>query len=80
MLRTLLLLTILARAIAESAGAGARRWLCVAIGTLGLPAALDAAITGPADKDRACMRALLIPDARITSSRSVRTERQAIRS
>jgi hypothetical protein len=32
----------------------------------GIPAALDAAITGPADKDRACMQALLIPDARIT--------------
>lgn len=32
----------------------------------GIPAALDAAITGPADRDRACMRALLIPDARIT--------------
>ena len=32
----------------------------------GVPAALDAAITGPADKDRACMRALLTPDARIT--------------
>ena len=31
----------------------------------GIPAALDAAITGPADKDRACMKALLIPDARI---------------
>jgi hypothetical protein len=32
----------------------------------GVPAALDAAITGPADMDRACMKALLIPDARIT--------------
>jgi hypothetical protein len=32
----------------------------------GVPAALDAAITGPADKDRACMKALLLPDARIT--------------
>lgn len=32
----------------------------------GIPAALDAAITGPADRDRACMRALLIPEARIT--------------
>ena len=32
----------------------------------GVPAALDAAITGPVDKDRACMKALLIPDARIT--------------
>ena len=31
----------------------------------GLPAALDAAITGPADKDRACMKALLIPEARL---------------
>lgn len=32
----------------------------------GIPAALDAAITGPADKDRDCMKALLIPQARIT--------------
>ena len=32
----------------------------------GVPAALDSAITGPADKDRACMKALLMPDARIT--------------
>jgi len=31
----------------------------------GIPAALDAAISGPADKDRACMRALLVPDARL---------------
>ena len=31
----------------------------------GVPAALDAAITGPADKDRACMKALLIPEARM---------------
>ena len=31
----------------------------------GIPAALDAAITGAADKDRACMKALLIPDARL---------------
>jgi hypothetical protein len=31
----------------------------------GIPDALDAAITGPADKDRACMRALLIPEARM---------------
>lgn len=34
--------------------------------TWGIPPALDAAISGPADKDRACMRALLTPDARIT--------------
>jgi len=31
----------------------------------GIPAAIDAAITGPADKDRACMKALLMPEARI---------------
>ena len=31
----------------------------------GIPAALDAAISGPADKDRACMKALMIPEARI---------------
>jgi hypothetical protein len=31
----------------------------------GMPAAIDAAITGPADKDRACMKALFIPEARI---------------
>jgi hypothetical protein len=31
----------------------------------GIPAALDAAITGPADKDRVCMKALLIPEARL---------------
>jgi hypothetical protein len=30
-----------------------------------IPAALDAAITGPADKDRACVKALLIPEARM---------------
>jgi hypothetical protein len=31
----------------------------------GIPAALDAAISGPADKDRSCMKALLIPEARM---------------
>jgi hypothetical protein len=31
----------------------------------GIPAALDAAITGPADKDRSCMKALLTPEARL---------------
>ena len=32
----------------------------------GIPAAIDAAISGPADKDRACMKALFIPEARMT--------------
>jgi len=31
----------------------------------GIPAAIDAAISGPADKNRACMKALLIPEARL---------------
>jgi hypothetical protein len=31
----------------------------------GIPAAIDAAVSGPMDKDRACMKALLIPEARM---------------
>src|SRR5258707_15603766 len=31
----------------------------------GIPAAIDAAISGPAGKDRACIKALLIPEARM---------------
>src|SRR5690242_19810176 len=31
----------------------------------GIPAAFDEAISGPADKDRTCMKALLIPEARM---------------
>ena len=31
----------------------------------GIPAAIDAAITGPADKDRACMKALFLSEARL---------------
>ena len=34
-------------------------------GPEGIPAALDAAITGPADQDRARMKALLMPEARL---------------
>jgi len=30
-----------------------------------IPAAIDAAITGPTDKDRACMKALFLPEARL---------------
>ena len=56
-----------ARAIAGSATVQAPDAGCASPSEpWGVPAALDAAITGPADKDRACMRALLIPDARIT--------------
>src|SRR2546429_6153785 len=35
-------------------------------GTEGIPAAIDAAIGGPADKDRACLKALVRPEPRRT--------------
>src|SRR5438270_10582842 len=66
MLRTLFSATILASALAGSAQALAPDAGCALPSEpWGIPAALDAAISGPADRDRACMRALLIPDARI---------------
>ena len=65
MLRTLFSATILAGAFAGSAMAQAPDAGCALPSEpTGIPAALDAAITGPADKDRACMKALLIPEAR----------------
>jgi hypothetical protein len=36
----------------------------------GIPAALDAAITGRADKDPACLRALFLPEARFVPVRT----------
>src|SRR3984957_10127154 len=61
----LLAATILAGALAGSAMAQAPDAGCVLPSEpKGIPAAIDAAITGPADKDRACMKALLIPEAR----------------
>jgi len=64
--RTLLSATILAGALAGSATAQAPDAGCaLPSDPKGLPAAIDAAITGPADKDRACMKALLIPEARM---------------
>ena len=66
MLRTLFSATILAGALAGSAMAQAPDAGCVLPSDpKGIPAAFDAAITGPADKDRACMKALLIPEARM---------------
>jgi hypothetical protein len=46
----------------------------------GIPGALDTAITGPADKDRDCMKALLIPEARMMFVSLGATERPPIRS
>src|SRR5437588_1588098 len=66
MLRTLFAATILAGALAGSAMAQVPDAGCALPSEPeGIPAALDAAITGPADKDRACMKALLIPEARL---------------
>jgi hypothetical protein len=64
--RTLFLLTILAGALAARAMAQAPDGGCALPSEpTGIPAALDGAISGPADKDRACMKALLIPEARM---------------
>jgi hypothetical protein len=66
MLRTLFSATILAGALTGSALAQASDAGCgLPSEAEGIPAALDAAISGAADKDRACMKALLIPEARM---------------
>src|SRR5262249_1053032 len=66
MLRTLFSATILAGALAVSAMAQTPDASCALPSEpKGIPAALDAAITGPGDKDRAWMKALLIPEARM---------------
>jgi hypothetical protein len=68
MSRSIFLATILAGALAGGAKAQAAEASCALPSEPeGIPAALDAAITGPADKDRACMKALLIPEARLKS-------------
>jgi hypothetical protein len=66
MLRRLLSVTILAGTLAGTAMAQAPSAGCALPSEPeGIPAALDAAISGPADKDRACMKALFIPEARM---------------
>jgi len=66
MLRTVLFATILAGALAERAMAQAPDTACaLPAEPEGIPAVLDAAISGPADRDRACMKALLTPEARL---------------
>jgi hypothetical protein len=66
MLRTLFSVTILAGTLAGPAMAQAPDASCALPSKPeGIPAALDAAISGPADKDRACMKALFIPEARM---------------
>ena len=66
MMRTLFSATMMAAALAGNAMAQASDAGCALPSEpKGIPAALDAAISGPADKDRACMKALLIPEARM---------------
>ena len=66
MLRILFSAVILIGALADGAMAQAPDAACaLPKEPKGIPAAIDAAITGPADKDRACMKALLIPEARM---------------
>ena len=66
MLRTIFSATILAGALAGNAMAQTPDAACaLPSDPKGIPAAIDAAITGPADKDRACMKALFIPEARL---------------
>jgi hypothetical protein len=65
--RALFLATILAGALAARAMAQAPDAACpLPSGPEGIPAALDRAVTGPADQDRACMKALVIPEGRLT--------------
>ena len=58
---TILAGTLVGTAISQAPDAGC----ALPSGPEGIPAAVDAAITGPADKDRACMKALFIPEARL---------------
>lgn len=67
MLRTLLSAAILAGVLAGTAMAQMPDAGCALPSEPnGIAAAIDAAISGPADKDRACMKALFIPEARLT--------------
>jgi hypothetical protein len=66
MLRMILLSTLLSSALAG--GAIAQTAGCaLPADAAAIPAAIDAAITGPADKDRACMKELFIPEARLVN-------------
>jgi hypothetical protein len=59
-------IVILAGALAGGAMAQTKEAACpLPAEPAAIPAAIDAAITGPADKERACMKALFIPEARL---------------
>jgi hypothetical protein len=66
MLRVLLASTMLSGVFAASAIAQTSGAECaLPAEAAAIPAAIDAAITGPADKNRACMKDLFIPEARL---------------
>jgi len=66
LLQALLLTTIPVRALAGRVTGQAPDTTCaLPAEPERIPAALDAAITGPADRDRSCMKALLVPEARL---------------
>ena len=66
LLQALLLVTTPVRALAGSVKGQAPDTSCaLPAEPERIPAALDAAITGPADRDRSCMKALLVPEARL---------------
>jgi len=68
MLRKLLLSSFLCGAFAASAIAQSAGSACVLpADTAAIPAAIDAIITGPADKERPCMKELFIPEARLVA-------------
>jgi len=67
MLRTLFSATLLVGALTGGALAQTPAGGCeLPAEPEGIPAALDAAITGPADKDRHCMQVLFVPEAQLT--------------
>jgi len=60
---------IIAGLFAGSAGAQSPAALCaLPADPAAIPAAIDAAITGFADKDRSCMKELFLPEARLVTA------------
>lgn len=68
MLRILLVSSVLSGVFAGTAIAETSGTACaLPADAAAIPAAIDAAITGPADRERECMQALFIPEARLVA-------------
>jgi Putative lumazine-binding len=66
MKKNLCLFGILGGMVAGNAGAEAPSTACpLPAQAAAIPAAIDAAITGPTEKDRSCMKELFLPEARL---------------